>query len=129
MPGTKQRSTRRKKIRPPHKRVPQKSTTAPSSAPTEPTEPESSERAHSSTPTSADVRPRTPSSSSASRKKLSKAPHTPFSLDSCSSEDESTGSGNKLVILEIDGLNETLRRCVLQGVFRWPCSPCRRPYT
>ena len=109
MPGRKQRTIRRKKIRPPHRRVSQESTTAPPSAPTEA---ESSERAPPSTPTGPTPAPQTPSSSSASRKKLSKAPHTPLSTVTSSSDDEPTECGNKLVILEIDGLNETLKGSV-----------------
>lgn len=109
MPGRKQRTIRRKKIRPPHRRVSQESTTAPPSAPTEA---ESSERAPPSTPTGPTPAPQTPSSSSASRKKLSKAPHTRLSTVTSSSDDEPTECGNKLVILEIDGLNETLKGSV-----------------
>ena len=66
MPGIKQRTIRRKKIRPPHKRVLRKSTTVPSSAPTEAA---SAQRAPSSTPTCTpstsltEVTPQTPSTS------------------------------------------------------------------
>ena len=106
MPGSKQRTVRRKKIRLPHKRVSQESTTTP---PSVPTEAESSEHVPLCTPTPANTSPQTPSSSSASRKKLSKPPHTPLSNVTSSSDDESTECGNKLVILEIDGPNEALK--------------------
>ena len=49
---------------------------------------------------------------SASRKKLSKSPHTPLSTVSSDSDDEIIEAGNKLVILEIDGVNETLKSFV-----------------
>lgn len=49
---------------------------------------------------------------SASRKKLSKSPHTPLSTVSSDSDDEIIEAGNKLVILEIDGVNEALKSSV-----------------
>ena len=54
---------------------------------------------------------------SASRKKLSKALYTPLSSINSSSDNESIDAGNKLVILEVDGLNEVLKSSV-------PCKEC-----
>lgn len=136
MPGTKQRTVRRKKICPPHKRIPQKSTNKPSATPTEtrstpsqdtlsstpsrntstshsqnPPQTPSTSASHSQDP------PQTPSTStravSASRKKLSKSPHTPLSNVSSDSDDDLVEAGNKLVILEVDGINEALQSSVV----------------
>ena len=119
MPGRKQRTVRRKKIRPPHKRVPQKLTKKSSSTPTVATR---SQQTLSSTPTrtTSTSHPQSPLQSpststqtvSASRKKLSKSPHTPLSTVSSDSDDEMIEAGNKLVVLEIDGVNEALKSSV-----------------
>ena len=95
MPRRKQKTVRRKKIRPPHKRVPWKLTNKPSSAPAEATP---SQHTLSSTPirntsSSHFQNPlQIPSTStqtvSASRKKLSKSPHTPLGTVSSDSDDE-----------------------------------------
>ena len=105
----------------PHKRAAQKSTAVPSSAPTEAA---SSQPAPSSTRTrySFNFSPSTGSlylyrNSVSLEKKLSKALYTPLSSINSSSDNESIDAGNKLVILEVDGLNEVLKSSV-------PCKEC-----
>lgn len=49
---------------------------------------------------------------SASRKKLNKSPHTPLSTVSSDSDNEIIEAGNKLVILEVHGVNEALKTSV-----------------
>lgn len=126
MPGTKQRTVRRKKICPPHKRVSEKPTSAP--PPTSPvaiSSPSTSTPAPSSTvvqtPTTTTVTPSaspsgnlplTPSIStravSASKKKLSKSPHTNIGDSSSDEESVAIESG----ILEVDALNEAMKSSV-----------------
>ena len=116
-----QRTVRRKKICPPHKRVPHKLTNKPSSAPTEATISQhilsSTHTCNTSTFHSQSPLQTWPSTStqtvSASRKKLStcKSPHTPLSTVSSDSDDDMI-ERNKLIILELDRVNEAIKSSV-----------------
>lgn len=118
MPGRKQRTVR-KKIHLPYNRVPQKLTNKPSSVPTEATPLQhtfSSTPTHNTSTYHSQNPLQTPSTSTqtvlTSRKQLSKSPHTPLSTVSSDSDDEIIEARDKLVILEVDRVNEDLKSSV-----------------